>query len=34
MLLLLYTAELLKVIEAHGLPDHGYFDDTQACANM
>ena len=30
LLFLLYTAELLKFIEAHGLLAHGYADDTQA----
>ena len=30
LLFLIYTAELLKVIEDHGLPAHGYADDTQA----
>jgi len=30
LLFLLYTAELLKIIEAHGLSAHGYADDTQA----
>jgi hypothetical protein len=32
-MLLLYNAELLKVIEADGLFAPGYADDTQACGS-